>query len=50
MSRQAQARSPSAELLPVAYYHVMFTVPAQIADIAFHIKAVIYDIPVQGHV
>ena len=33
-----------AELLPVAYYHVVFTMPAQIADIAFHNKAVVYDI------
>jgi hypothetical protein len=33
-----------AELLPLAYYHVVFTLPAQIADIAFHNKAVIYDI------
>jgi len=33
-----------AELLPVAYYHVVFTLPAPIADIAYHNKAVIYDI------
>jgi hypothetical protein len=33
-----------AELLPLAYYHVVFTLPAQIADIAFHNKAVVYDI------
>ncbi len=33
-----------AELLPVQYYHVVFTVPAPIADIAYHNKAVIYDI------
>ena len=33
-----------AELLPVAYYHVVFTMPAEIADIAFHNKAVVYDI------
>ncbi len=33
-----------AELLPVAYYHVVFTLPAEIADIAFHNKAVVYDI------
>jgi hypothetical protein len=31
-----------AELLPVPYYHVVFTLPAAIADIAFHNKAVIY--------
>jgi hypothetical protein len=33
-----------ADLLPVAYYHVVFTLPAPIAAIAFHNKAVVYDI------
>jgi hypothetical protein len=33
-----------AELLPLAYYHVVFSLPAQIADIAFRNKAVVYDI------
>ena len=33
-----------AELLPVPYFHVVFTLPAQIADIAYHNKAVVYDI------
>lgn len=33
-----------AELLPVPYYHVVFTLPGQIADIAYHNKAVVYDI------
>ncbi len=33
-----------AELLPVPYFHVVFTVPAEIADIAYQNKAVIYDI------
>jgi hypothetical protein len=32
-----------AELLPVPYHHVVFTLPAPIADIAYHNKAVIYD-------
>jgi len=32
-----------AELLPVAYYHVVFTLPAPIADIAYSNKAVIYN-------
>jgi hypothetical protein len=32
-----------AELLPVPYYHVVFTLPAQIANIAYTNKAVIYD-------
>jgi ssDNA-binding Zn-finger/Zn-ribbon topoisomerase 1 len=33
-----------ADLLPVPYFHVVFTVPAQISDIAYQNKAVIYDI------
>ena len=33
-----------AELLPVPYYHVVFTLPAPIADIAYHNKAEIYAI------
>jgi hypothetical protein len=32
-----------ADLLPVPYYHVVFTLPAAIADIAYQNKAVIYD-------
>ena len=32
-----------AELLPVPYYHVVFTLPAPIADITWQNKAVIYD-------
>jgi hypothetical protein len=33
-----------AELLPVSYFHLVFTLPAAIADIAYHNKAVIYDL------
>ena len=33
-----------SELLPVPYFHVVFTVPAPIAEIAFHNKAVVYGI------
>jgi len=33
-----------AELLPVEYYHVVFTLPAPIADIAYQNKAEIYTI------
>ena len=33
-----------ADLLPVAYFHVVFTLPAAIANIAYQNKAVIYDI------
>ncbi len=37
-----QARE--AELLPVEYFHVVFTLPAAIADIAYHNKRVVYDL------
>jgi hypothetical protein len=33
-----------ADLLPVPYYHVVFTLPAPIADIAYQNKAAIYDL------
>jgi hypothetical protein len=33
-----------AELLPVEYFHVVFTVPRKIAAIAYQNKAVVYDI------
>src|SRR5207248_9592135 len=33
-----------AELLPVPYFHVVFTLPTAIADIAYQNKAVIYDL------
>jgi hypothetical protein len=33
-----------AELLPVPYFHVVFTLPATIGDIAYQNKAVIYDL------
>jgi hypothetical protein len=33
-----------AELLPVPYFHAVFTLPARIADIAYQNKAVIYDL------
>jgi Transposase zinc-binding domain len=33
-----------AELLPVPYFHVVFSLPAQIAEIAYQNKAVIYNI------
>jgi len=33
-----------ADLLPVGYFHVVFTLPAEIAAIAFHNKAVVYDL------
>jgi hypothetical protein len=33
-----------ADLLPVPYYHLVFTLPAAIADIAYQNKAVVYDL------
>jgi Zn finger protein HypA/HybF involved in hydrogenase expression len=32
------------DLLPVEYFHVVFTLPAQIADIAYQNKAAVYDL------
>ena len=44
----AQARewlaAREADLLPVGYFHVVFTVPAEVADIALYNKAVVYDL------
>jgi hypothetical protein len=33
-----------AELLPVPYYHVVFTLPATLGVLAFHNKAAVYDL------
>ena len=33
-----------AELLPIPYFHVVFTLPSAIGDIAYQNKAVIYDL------
>ena len=33
-----------ADLLPVGYFHVVFTLPTEVADIAFHNKAAVYDL------
>src|ERR1035441_5023121 len=51
IARSARARPArawladrEAELLPVPYYHVVFTLPAAIGDIAYQNKAVIYDL------
>ena len=46
---QGQARAEwlaarQAELLPVAYFHVVFTLPAPVAEIAFQNKATVYAI------
>ncbi len=33
-----------ADLLPVGYFHVVFSIPAELADIALHNKTVVYDL------
>src|SRR5919112_3470218 len=33
-----------AELLPVAYFHVVFTLPAAVADIAYQNKRLVYNL------
>ena len=33
-----------SELLPVSYFHVVFTVPTQIGDIAYQNKAIVYNL------
>ena len=33
-----------AELLPVGYFHVVYTLPSQLRDIAYHNKRVVYDL------
>jgi hypothetical protein len=37
-------KARQADLLPVPYFHVVFTLPAEIGAIAYHNKAVIYDL------
>src|ERR1700676_4027931 len=44
LARATWLEAPQAELLPVPYFHVVFTVPAPVAEIAFHNKAVVYAI------
>ena len=44
LARAEWLEARQAELLPVPYFHVVFTVPAPVADIAFHNKEVVYSI------
>src|SRR6202162_2674589 len=44
LARERWIRQRTAELLPVPYFHVVFTVPEQIAAIAFYNKEVVYAI------
>ena len=43
-TREQWLADRQADLLPVPYFHVVFTVPAEAAEIAFHNKAVVYAI------
>jgi Putative transposase/Transposase zinc-binding domain len=44
LARAQWLEARKAELLPVEYFHVVFTIPESIARIAFHNKAVVYNI------
>ena len=44
LARERWIQQRLAELLPVEYFHVLFTVPEQIAAIAFYNKVVVYQI------
>lgn len=48
LARAQWLEDRQSELLPVSYFHVVFTVPAQIADIALQNKAVVYAILFQA--
>ena len=43
-TRERWLADRQVDLLPVPYFHVVFTVPAEVAAIAFHNKAVVYAI------
>ena len=44
LARARWIHQRNAELLPVDYFHVVFTVPEQIVGIAFHNREVVYDL------
>ncbi len=44
VAARAWLEQREADLLPVGYFHVVFTPPVEIADIAFHNKAQVYDL------
>jgi hypothetical protein len=44
LAREQWIQQRLAELLPVEYFHVVFTVPEQIAAVAFYNKKVVYQI------
>ena len=44
LARARWLQQRQAELLPVDYFHVVFTLPEAVADIAFYNKSAVYDI------
>jgi Putative transposase/Transposase zinc-binding domain len=44
LARAQWLEARQSELLPVPYFHVVFTLPAALGEIAFHNNAVVYDI------
>src|SRR6201991_2750037 len=44
LARTQWLEDRQVELLPVPYFHVVFTLPDEVATIAFQNKAVVYDI------
>jgi len=44
LARAKWVEARKAELLPVEYFHVVFTVPKEIAEIAFYNRGAVYDI------
>lgn len=48
LTRAQWLEDRQAELLPVEYFHVVFTLPQEIAAIAYQNKAVVYDILFQA--
>ncbi|MDR6496741.1 hypothetical protein J2797_006668 [Paraburkholderia terricola] len=48
LARAQWLHDRQADLLPVPYFHVVFTIPEQIASIAFQNKRVVYDILFQA--
>ena len=43
-AREQWLADRQSDLLPVPYFHVVFTIPAEVAEIAFHNKAAVYAI------
>jgi hypothetical protein len=44
LARAEWLEQRKAELLPIEYFHVVFTVPEEIAALAFYNKKIVYDI------